>query len=138
MAHASQRENIPFLKMPLEVFDEFFGTEEFSLWHDPSSRRACQDDLFSGLRQKRATPAPPRPGGPGAPSDDDTAAATAVSLTRERAWSRHVELERRRRMRRLPKSSPSAQADAEVERYRAEVYGAGRFVVVASGAIEAT
>jgi LmbE family N-acetylglucosaminyl deacetylase len=55
MAHASQRENIPFLKMSLDVFDEFFGTEEYTRWQGPSSHLTPQDDLFSGLRQGRGT-----------------------------------------------------------------------------------
>lgn len=47
-AHASQQENIFFLRLPMEYFTEAFGIEEF-LRHRPEGSQV-ETDLFAGLR----------------------------------------------------------------------------------------
>ena len=49
-AHASQEENLFFLRFPPEVFAEVFGTEEFVLGRDATPGGPPVDDLFAGLR----------------------------------------------------------------------------------------
>ncbi len=48
-AHASQEENIFFLRFPLSDFSEMFGTEEFIRLRDPTGTPAPEGDLFAGL-----------------------------------------------------------------------------------------
>ena len=48
-AHASQGENLFFLRLPQEVFTELFGTEEF-VRGDGTRVAVPDDDLFAGLR----------------------------------------------------------------------------------------
>ncbi len=49
-AHASQSENIFFLKMGREVFGEIMGVEAFIRVQDPTGTPLPEDDLFAGLR----------------------------------------------------------------------------------------
>ncbi|WP_367124823.1 PIG-L family deacetylase [Streptomyces phytohabitans] len=49
-AHASQGENIFFLKMGDEVFAELMGTETFVRVQDATGATLPEDDLFAGLR----------------------------------------------------------------------------------------
>jgi LmbE family N-acetylglucosaminyl deacetylase len=48
-AHASQTDNGWFLQMPMEVFVEAFGTEEFLRLRDPFGSAPPEDDLFRGV-----------------------------------------------------------------------------------------
>ena len=48
-AHASQAENIFFLKLPMPVFTEMFATEPF-VRERPAFDGTVEDDLFAGLR----------------------------------------------------------------------------------------
>jgi LmbE family N-acetylglucosaminyl deacetylase len=51
-AHASQAENLFFLRFELPVFTEVFGTEEFVRGNEAVPQTATPvDDLFAGLRQ---------------------------------------------------------------------------------------
>jgi LmbE family N-acetylglucosaminyl deacetylase len=51
-AHASQAENLFFLRFELPVFTEVFGTEEFVRGNDAVPQTSAPvDDLFAGLRQ---------------------------------------------------------------------------------------
>ncbi|HEV7679465.1 MAG TPA: PIG-L family deacetylase [Candidatus Dormibacteraeota bacterium] len=51
-AHASQAENLFFIRFELPVFTEVFGTEEFVRGNDAVPQTATPvDDLFAGLRQ---------------------------------------------------------------------------------------
>jgi LmbE family N-acetylglucosaminyl deacetylase len=51
-AHASQAENLFFLRFDLPTFTEVFGTEEFVRGNDAVPQFAAPvDDLFAGLRQ---------------------------------------------------------------------------------------
>ncbi|MCU1592860.1 MAG: mshB [Frankiales bacterium] len=49
-AHVSQAENIFFLKMPMELFREAFGKEEFVRVRPDSPGAPVDTDLFAGLR----------------------------------------------------------------------------------------
>jgi LmbE family N-acetylglucosaminyl deacetylase len=49
-AHHSQIENIPFLKMPDQMFLEAFGRESFVRVGDTTGAPLPEDDLFAGLR----------------------------------------------------------------------------------------
>ncbi|MFD4787498.1 PIG-L family deacetylase [Streptomyces sp. NPDC058459] len=49
-AHASQGENIFFLRMGRERFGELMGVETFVRVQDPTGVPAPEDDLFAGLR----------------------------------------------------------------------------------------
>lgn len=49
-AHASQSENIFFLRMGQERFTELMGVETFVRVHDNTGARLPEDDLFAGLR----------------------------------------------------------------------------------------
>jgi LmbE family N-acetylglucosaminyl deacetylase len=49
-AHASQSENILFLKMGQERFTEIMGVEDFVRVHDTTGAALPEDDLFAGLR----------------------------------------------------------------------------------------
>ncbi len=49
-AHASQQENIFFLRLPVQRFSEMFGTEEFIRLRDPVGSPTPETDLFAGLR----------------------------------------------------------------------------------------
>lgn len=49
-AHASQEENIFFLRMGKEMFADLMGTETFLRVHDTTEADLPEDDLFSGLR----------------------------------------------------------------------------------------
>ena len=49
-AHASQVENIPFLRFPLDVFGQVFGRESFVQARPARTHDAVADDLFAGLR----------------------------------------------------------------------------------------
>ncbi|MCW2523437.1 MAG: GlcNAc-PI de-N-acetylase [Frankiales bacterium] len=49
-AHASQSENIFFLKMGLERFTEMMGVETFVRVRDDTDAALPEDDLFAGLR----------------------------------------------------------------------------------------
>jgi len=49
-AHASQSENIFFLRLPVSRFSEMFGTEEFLRLRDPADGPTPETDLFAGLR----------------------------------------------------------------------------------------
>jgi len=49
-AHASQSENIFFLKLPMPVFEDMMGREVFVRLHPPRTDDAVEDDLFAGLR----------------------------------------------------------------------------------------
>ncbi|NUO57204.1 MAG: GlcNAc-PI de-N-acetylase [Hamadaea sp.] len=49
-AHASQGENIFFLRMGKEKFTELMGTETFVRVHDTTGASTPEDDLFAGLR----------------------------------------------------------------------------------------
>lgn len=49
-AHASQGENMPFLRLPREVFNEAFGRESFTRVEDATGAPIPEDDLFAGLR----------------------------------------------------------------------------------------
>jgi LmbE family N-acetylglucosaminyl deacetylase len=49
-AHASQGENIFFLRMGRERFTELMGTETFVRVHDTTGAALPEDDLFAGLR----------------------------------------------------------------------------------------
>jgi LmbE family N-acetylglucosaminyl deacetylase len=49
-AHASQSENIFFLRMGPEKFTEMMGTETFSRIQDNTDSPVPEDDLFTGLR----------------------------------------------------------------------------------------
>jgi LmbE family N-acetylglucosaminyl deacetylase len=49
-AHASQQDNIFFLRLSMEDFTEMFGTEEFIRPRDPTGTPTPEDDLFAGVR----------------------------------------------------------------------------------------
>ena len=49
-AHASQSENIFFLRMGKERFTEYMGTETFLRVRDLTHAMLPEDDLFAGLR----------------------------------------------------------------------------------------
>ncbi|WIM92977.1 PIG-L family deacetylase [Actinoplanes oblitus] len=49
-AHASQSENIQFLRMGKERFTELMGVETFLRVHDTTGAPLPEDDLFAGLR----------------------------------------------------------------------------------------
>jgi hypothetical protein len=49
-AHASQNDNIFFLRLGLERFTEFMGVETFSRVQDNTGTPLPEDDLFAGLR----------------------------------------------------------------------------------------
>jgi LmbE family N-acetylglucosaminyl deacetylase len=49
-AHASQSDNIFFLRMGEEVFGTIMGSESFVRVLDPTGAPAPEDDLFAGLR----------------------------------------------------------------------------------------
>ena len=49
-AHASQSDNIFFLRLPDTTFVEMFGTEEFIRLRDPTGTPTPETDLFAGLR----------------------------------------------------------------------------------------
>ena len=49
-AHASQGENIFFLRMGREKFTELMGVETFVRVHDRTGAELPEDDLFAGLR----------------------------------------------------------------------------------------
>ncbi|OJF10137.1 PIG-L family deacetylase [Couchioplanes caeruleus] len=49
-AHASQSENLMFLRMGKERFTELMGTETFLRVHDRTGASLPEDDLFAGLR----------------------------------------------------------------------------------------
>jgi LmbE family N-acetylglucosaminyl deacetylase len=49
-AHASQSEEIVFLRLGLERFTEFMGTETFLRVRDTTGAPVPEDDLFAGLR----------------------------------------------------------------------------------------
>jgi hypothetical protein len=49
-AHASQGENIFFLRMGKERFGELMGTETFVRVQDPTGAPTPENDLFAGLR----------------------------------------------------------------------------------------
>ena len=49
-AHASQQDNIFFLRLSMPDFTEMFGTEEFIRLRDPSGTPVPEDDLFAGIR----------------------------------------------------------------------------------------
>jgi LmbE family N-acetylglucosaminyl deacetylase len=49
-AHASQSDNIMFLRMPPEVFATVMGTETFLRIQDTTDASLPEDDLFAGLR----------------------------------------------------------------------------------------
>jgi LmbE family N-acetylglucosaminyl deacetylase len=49
-AHASQAENIFFLKLPLPVFQEMMGREAFIRERPARTDESVEDDLFAGLR----------------------------------------------------------------------------------------
>ena len=49
-AHASQSDNIFFLRLSDAVFTEMFGTEEFIRLRDPTGTPTPESDLFAGLR----------------------------------------------------------------------------------------
>jgi len=53
-AHASQGENLFFLRFPVADFVEIFGIEEFVRAREPAPGRAPEDDLFAGLRDSVA------------------------------------------------------------------------------------
>ena len=50
LAHASQSANMPFLRMPPEVFSEAFGRESFTRVQDSTGAPTPETDLFAGLR----------------------------------------------------------------------------------------
>jgi LmbE family N-acetylglucosaminyl deacetylase len=58
-AHASQQENIFFLRLGLADFTELFGTEEFIRLRGPGGSRAPELDLFDGLRGRDPVARPP-------------------------------------------------------------------------------
>jgi LmbE family N-acetylglucosaminyl deacetylase len=49
-AHASQQENIFFLRLGLETFTEMFGVEEFIRLRSPVGTPTPESDLFDGVR----------------------------------------------------------------------------------------
>lgn len=49
-AHASQGENIFFLRMGKERFGELMGMETFVRVQDPTGAAVPENDLFAGLR----------------------------------------------------------------------------------------
>ncbi|GAB1639920.1 PIG-L family deacetylase [Krasilnikovia sp. MM14-A1259] len=49
-AHASQSENVLFLRMGMERFRELMGVETFLRVHDSTGAALPEDDLFAGLR----------------------------------------------------------------------------------------
>lgn len=49
-AHGSQSENMEFLQLPDDVFDEFFGYEAFVRVTDRTGAMLPEEDLFAGLR----------------------------------------------------------------------------------------
>ena len=53
-AHASQSDNIFFLRLPDAVFTEMFGIEEFIRLRDPTGTPTPETDLFTGLRANPA------------------------------------------------------------------------------------
>jgi len=53
-AHASQSDNIFFLRFSLADFTNLFSTEEFTRWRDPTNSSLPETDLFSGLRPSHA------------------------------------------------------------------------------------
>jgi LmbE family N-acetylglucosaminyl deacetylase len=50
-AHASQQENIFFLRLPITDFTDLFGVEEFTRHSDPNGTPVPETDLFAGLRR---------------------------------------------------------------------------------------
>jgi LmbE family N-acetylglucosaminyl deacetylase len=48
-AHSSQRDNVFFLQLPVPVFVETFGNEEFVRSCDPFGSARPEDDLFAGV-----------------------------------------------------------------------------------------
>ena len=48
-AHASQEENLFFLRLPAADFVDAFGTEEFVRARDPANGPTPEDDLFAGV-----------------------------------------------------------------------------------------
>jgi len=48
-AHASQQDNIFFLRLSMPDFTEMFGTEEFVRSRDPFGSPVPEDDLFAGV-----------------------------------------------------------------------------------------
>ena len=60
-AHASQGENIFFLRLGLPDFTEMFGTEEFIRLRGQQPGLAPATDLFVGLRDARVTERAPAP-----------------------------------------------------------------------------
>jgi LmbE family N-acetylglucosaminyl deacetylase len=50
LAHASQSDNIFFLRLPDEVFGRFFGTESFIRAIDRTGAPVPETDLFAGVR----------------------------------------------------------------------------------------
>jgi LmbE family N-acetylglucosaminyl deacetylase len=57
-AHATQQENIFFLRLGLADFTELFGTEEFIRLRGPGALSRPEDDLFDGLRGQDPTARP--------------------------------------------------------------------------------
>ena len=51
-AHASQHENISFLRLGLETFTEMFGVEEFIRLPSPVGTPTPERDLFDGVRDR--------------------------------------------------------------------------------------
>jgi LmbE family N-acetylglucosaminyl deacetylase len=49
-AHASQTDNVFFLRMDRETFARFMGVETFVRVHDTTGATVPEDDLFAGLR----------------------------------------------------------------------------------------
>ena len=49
-AHASQSDNIFFLKMGEDVFGRIMGSESFVRVQDSTGAPVPEDDLFAGLR----------------------------------------------------------------------------------------
>lgn len=50
LAHASQSENIFFLRLGMDLFAETMGVETFVRVRDTSGAPTPEDDLFAGLR----------------------------------------------------------------------------------------
>ena len=49
-AHKSQADNVFFLRLPPEVFRQFFGIESFVRWWDRTGHPVPESDLFAGFR----------------------------------------------------------------------------------------
>ena len=49
-AHKSQADNVFFLRLPPEVFRQFFGIESFVRWWDRTGHPMPESDLFAGFR----------------------------------------------------------------------------------------